>query len=247
MGVSGEHHAPAALYPRGRDPRYPLDRRLGGPQSRVWTQGLEEKSSVSVGDRTPVVQSVVRHYTDWATPAPNLWILTSIIYCVIILCYVPSVLKMLKFCWTVSSIFITTLITYIFSQGLKMLGFIRYITSSFSTDHILCVLYSTLVRPKLKYAFVAWNHIASTDSSKLERVQRKFAALWYGTFFVGVFCNNYEGILASLNLSTLYSRPRHLDVLFLVNVFRTKVCCSSIFDSVNIRIPTRIIRDYIYG
>jgi hypothetical protein len=33
----------------------------------VWTQRLEEKSSASVGDRTPVVQSVVKHYTDWAT------------------------------------------------------------------------------------------------------------------------------------------------------------------------------------
>jgi hypothetical protein len=30
----------------------------------VWTQRLEEKSSASVGDRTPVTQSVVRHYTD---------------------------------------------------------------------------------------------------------------------------------------------------------------------------------------
>jgi hypothetical protein len=36
----------------------------------VWTQGLEEKSSVPVGDRTPIVQPVVRHYTDWATAAP---------------------------------------------------------------------------------------------------------------------------------------------------------------------------------
>jgi hypothetical protein len=26
-GVSGQRHAPAALYPRGKDPRYPLDRR----------------------------------------------------------------------------------------------------------------------------------------------------------------------------------------------------------------------------
>jgi hypothetical protein len=34
MGVSSQHHAPAALYPRGKDPRYPLYRRLGGPQSR---------------------------------------------------------------------------------------------------------------------------------------------------------------------------------------------------------------------
>jgi hypothetical protein len=29
MGVSGQRHAPAALYPWGKDPRHPLDRRLG--------------------------------------------------------------------------------------------------------------------------------------------------------------------------------------------------------------------------
>jgi hypothetical protein len=50
MGVSGQRHAPAALYPRGKDPRYPLDRRLGGPQSR----------------------SGRRHHTGWATAAPYL-------------------------------------------------------------------------------------------------------------------------------------------------------------------------------
>jgi hypothetical protein len=71
MEVSGQRHASAALYPRWKDPRYPLDRRLGGPQSRVWTQGLQEKSSAALGDRTPIVQPVVRHYTDWATAAPK--------------------------------------------------------------------------------------------------------------------------------------------------------------------------------
>jgi hypothetical protein len=64
MGVSGQHHAPAALYPRGEDPRHPSDRGLSGTQSRSGRKRLEEKSSASVGDRTPVVQSVVRHYTD---------------------------------------------------------------------------------------------------------------------------------------------------------------------------------------
>jgi hypothetical protein len=38
-GVSGQHHAQAALYPRGKDPRYPVDRRLGGPQSRSGHRG----------------------------------------------------------------------------------------------------------------------------------------------------------------------------------------------------------------
>jgi hypothetical protein len=62
MGVSGQRHARAALYPRGKDPQYPLDRWLGGPQSR---------SGHCRGSNTdrPVVQSVVRLYTDWATQA----------------------------------------------------------------------------------------------------------------------------------------------------------------------------------
>jgi hypothetical protein len=59
MGVSGQRHAPAALYPL----RYPLDKRLGGPQS---LSGLEEKSFAPAGDRTPIIQPVVRHYTAWA-------------------------------------------------------------------------------------------------------------------------------------------------------------------------------------
>jgi hypothetical protein len=58
MGVSGQRHAPAALYPWGKDPRYPLDRRLGGPQ------GLEEKSCPCLGSNLdlPIVKPVVRHY-----------------------------------------------------------------------------------------------------------------------------------------------------------------------------------------
>jgi hypothetical protein len=42
MGVSGQRHDPAALYPRGKDPRYPLDRGLGGPQSRSGHRGYRK-------------------------------------------------------------------------------------------------------------------------------------------------------------------------------------------------------------
>jgi hypothetical protein len=56
--VSGQRHAPAALYPRTKDPRYSLDKRLSGPQR------LEEQFFTSAGDRTPVVQSVARQYID---------------------------------------------------------------------------------------------------------------------------------------------------------------------------------------
>jgi hypothetical protein len=70
MGVSGQHHALAALYPRGKDP-VPIGQETELAPEPVWTQRLEEKSSAYVRDRTPVVQSVVRHYTDWATPVPR--------------------------------------------------------------------------------------------------------------------------------------------------------------------------------
>jgi hypothetical protein len=46
MKVSGQLHAPAALL-QGMSPWYPLDRRLGGPQSRSG-RGGEEKNSQSL-------------------------------------------------------------------------------------------------------------------------------------------------------------------------------------------------------
>jgi hypothetical protein len=41
-GLSGQRHAPAALYPRERSRRYPLNRRLGGPQSRSGRRGWKK-------------------------------------------------------------------------------------------------------------------------------------------------------------------------------------------------------------
>jgi hypothetical protein len=41
------------LYPRGNSPRYPVDRRLGGPQNRLGRYG-EEQSLTPIGNRIPV-------------------------------------------------------------------------------------------------------------------------------------------------------------------------------------------------
>jgi hypothetical protein len=55
---------PGRALPPGRGPPVPILQDSGWAPEPVWTQKLEEKSFASVGDRTPVVQSVVRHYTD---------------------------------------------------------------------------------------------------------------------------------------------------------------------------------------
>jgi hypothetical protein len=41
-GASGQRHAPAALYPQGKDPRNPLYRRLGGLRSRSGHRGYRK-------------------------------------------------------------------------------------------------------------------------------------------------------------------------------------------------------------
>jgi hypothetical protein len=53
MGMSGQHHAPTALYPRGKDPGTHWTGGWVGPRASLNTSlRLEEKSSASVRDRT---------------------------------------------------------------------------------------------------------------------------------------------------------------------------------------------------
>jgi hypothetical protein len=70
MGVSGQHHAPAALYPQGKDPWV-------GPRAGLDTEDIGKIICPRRGSNPdrPVVQPVVRHYTAWATPAPRVTII----------------------------------------------------------------------------------------------------------------------------------------------------------------------------
>jgi hypothetical protein len=61
---------PLPLYLRENLHLFPLDRRLGGPQSLSGRCG-KEKNFASVGNRTPEIQPVVRRYTDWAVGPPT--------------------------------------------------------------------------------------------------------------------------------------------------------------------------------
>jgi hypothetical protein len=63
-GVEWSASRPVHALPPGKELPVPIVQEAGCAPETVWTQRLEEKSSASVGDRTPVVQSVVSHYTD---------------------------------------------------------------------------------------------------------------------------------------------------------------------------------------
>jgi hypothetical protein len=63
MEMSGHLHALAAFTLREIVPLCPLDKRLGGPQTRYGRCG-EEKNLEPAGNQTPVVQSITGLYTD---------------------------------------------------------------------------------------------------------------------------------------------------------------------------------------
>jgi hypothetical protein len=62
MEVSGQFHTPAAL-PQRKSPRYLLDRRLGGPQSRSGHGGEENNFQSLPGFEPQIIQPVAQRYT----------------------------------------------------------------------------------------------------------------------------------------------------------------------------------------
>jgi hypothetical protein len=70
MEVSGQLHASAALS-QGKSPWYPLDRRLGGPQSRSGSHGEEQDSKSLVGLEPQNIQPVTQNYTNKLNRIPS--------------------------------------------------------------------------------------------------------------------------------------------------------------------------------
>jgi hypothetical protein len=73
------------LYPQGKRLWYPLDRRLGGPQSRSGRGGEEKVASPHLDSNFdhPIVQPVVSRYIDWAMPAlGKCWCLFITLECI---------------------------------------------------------------------------------------------------------------------------------------------------------------------
>ena len=98
-----------------------------------------------------------------------------------------------------------------------MLGLIRDITSSSSTSDTLVTLCCALVHNNLEFACCL--KFCVTDSSKIGRVQCKFANLCNNTFFIYSGTYKYDAILARLYLSMLHLRQHDLDALFLTNTY----------------------------
>jgi hypothetical protein len=79
MGVSGQRHAPAAFSPRERNAGTHCTGGWVGPKAGLDTEDRGKILYPCRGSNLdrPLVQSIARHHTAWATPAPGLNVIDS--------------------------------------------------------------------------------------------------------------------------------------------------------------------------
>jgi hypothetical protein len=70
----GTSLTPRPLYPQGKSPLYPLDRRLGGPQSRSGSGGEEKNSQPLPRIELPIIQPVAQRCTTELSGLPRMLI-----------------------------------------------------------------------------------------------------------------------------------------------------------------------------
>jgi hypothetical protein len=83
----GEWSASFSALSPGKWPPVPIEQEAGWTPEPVWTDARGKSFCLCRGSNLshPVIQSVVRHYTDWVTPAPS----STLKYHFIPLCYTP--------------------------------------------------------------------------------------------------------------------------------------------------------------
>jgi hypothetical protein len=76
------HFTPWPLYPQGKSPWYPLDRRLGGPQSWSGHGGEEKNFQPLPGLESLIIQLIVQCYTtelSWLLLSKIHWTIMSVL------------------------------------------------------------------------------------------------------------------------------------------------------------------------
>jgi hypothetical protein len=121
MWVSGQRHAQAALYSRGKNAaRYPLDRRLSGPQSWSKHWGYRKNPFPSAWDRTsiapsPWTETILAELHRFTKYLSSKWLIAQATHQHSLIIFTNIIgWNTIKYLWTISDIHLNiTFTTYI--------------------------------------------------------------------------------------------------------------------------------------
>ena len=114
--------------------------------------------------------------------------------------------------------------------------------SKFSRKALMCAYYSN-VRSVLEYGSVIWAGAADTHTVRIDRVQHKFL-IWLlsNTVSGHAVSLEYSDLLKHFRIASLASRRVQHDLLFIRNLFSSRLDCSILLRSFCLHVPTRSIR-----
>jgi hypothetical protein len=127
------------------------------------------------------------------------------------------------------------------SKGTEKIAFYLSVFSIMSAERN-----RNVANRKLRFLYVGllyYHYYRLTDSKNLKTYKENLQPFATLDFFQDVEYH-YDNILEKLNLQTLHIRRRHFDALFLINAFSGTKYCSSVLETVGIRVPTRSIRNF---
>lgn len=126
-----------------------------------------------------------------------------------------------------------------------MLGFLRRNTAEFDDVHSLKTLYCSLVRTVLEYGVQIWAPYHAVHVSRIEGVQKRFVrfALRRLPWTRPDNLPPYEHRCALIGLQTLSSRRGFLQRLFVFDIIRNCIDCSSLLQDINFHAPPRQLRN----
>ena len=103
--------------------------------------------------------------------------------------------------------------------------------------------YCATVRSVLEFSSVVWSGAADSHLKRIERVQHKFLMWLCGRSHVGDVSFNYAELLNFYGLSTLESRRKQHDVMFIRNVHCHVVKSTFLLEKLPVAVPSRLLRN----
>uniref|UniRef100_A0A6B0V7B5 Putative tick transposon n=1 Tax=Ixodes ricinus TaxID=34613 RepID=A0A6B0V7B5_IXORI len=130
----------------------------------------------------------------------------------------------------------------IVNSSLNVFGIITRISRNFRNPQCFLMLFRSLVLSRLEFSSVVWNSIGESNSSSIERVQRKFIRVFYDRYLQSKVFYDYERICKQIGLRSLCNRRMTRDFMFLHKVVNGVVDCTALLNSVYLRVPQLSIR-----
>ena len=114
---------------------------------------------------------------------------------------------------------------HVISRAKCVLGLVKRMSKGFCCPYVTKSLYTSLVRPILEYAVVAWSLHLITDINRIESLQKQFLlfALRGLNWAPGFVLPPYEARLQLINLDSLASRRLVAASIFPASCFVGKV------------------------